>query len=337
MIRRSSILFLVLFLVGCEEQPADTKPVIKSVLSADHYRIKPRPPKQKPKPKVTIKEEPLTEEGFPDDDEDIASTLRAHKRLGEIRYKNHLAMSELKDLYKKELPKKTEYILEDEDYSSIGIETDEFTLPVNRDRLLTQDMVIPGILESGLNSQIPGRVNVVVYRDVLSPTMKYILLPAGTRIICDYAGLEKTGQTRLAINCHRIMRPDGSSAYLESGATGGDLSGQQGLIGKVDNRWFQQYGGAFIVATISALSQASTQWTRYESINQAASSFATESGKISSKLLEKNLDMRPIMTIKPATRVILKPFNDIRFIKPIPKGTQRIKKINKEKKQNEDI
>ena len=334
--RRSSILFLVLFLVGCEEEPTETRPVVRAVLSSEHYKIKPRPPKPKPKPKVIVKEEPLTEDGFPDDDEDIASTMQAHKRLGEIIYKNHQAVSDKEDIYKKEVPNKTEYILEDEDYSSIGIETDEFTLPVNRDRILTQDMVIPGILESGLNSQIPGRVNVVVYRDILSPTMKYILLPAGTRIICDYEGLEKTGQTRLAINCHRIIRPDGSSAYLQSGATGGDLSGQQGLIGKVDNRWFQQYGGAFIVATISALSQASTQWTRYESINQATASFATESGKISSKLLEKNLDMRPIMTIKPATRVILKPFNDIRFIKPIPKGAQRIKKIMKEKKQNED-
>lgn len=94
---------------------------------------------------------------------------------------------------------------------------------------------------------------VILDRDILSPTMKYVLLPAYTKFICSYTGLSKTGQTRIPLDCSRAIRPDGVNILL-TGMSGGDVSGKSGLIGKIDNRFMTQYGGAFLLAGISAMS-----------------------------------------------------------------------------------
>ena len=313
MLIRSSILILTLmFLVGCEEKPEKVKKPKKSVFTGQHYALRPEEP-EAPPPPPPPKPEPLTDDFFPDD-VDIKATARAINRLSKIRSKLR-KQNNTKEAPKKITTTKTIYSFKDKNYERIKVPTDKSSYPVDRDRILTKDMNINAILTEGINSQIAGRVIAQVDRLVLSPSKKYILLPAGTKIICMYEGLQKTGQTRLALNCKQLIRPDGSSVVLSS-VEGADMSGKQGLIGKIDNRLFQQYGGAFLVSAISALAQASSDRFTNPSISNTASAFSQEFGKITSKTIEKYLDLRPIITIEAGAKIVLKPMQDITFIEP---------------------
>jgi type IV secretory pathway VirB10-like protein len=321
---RSSILILILLLVGCEQEPQKVKQPKKSVFTGQHYALQPEEP-EAPPPPPPPKPEPLTDDFFPDD-RDIEATQKAINRLSKIRARLR-EQNNIVDAPRKTITTKTIYSFKDKDYGRIKVPTDKSSYPVDRDRILTKDMNINAILTEGINSQIAGRVIAQVDRLVLSPSKKYILLPAGTKIICMYEGLAKTGQTRLALNCKQLIRPDGTSVVLSS-VEGADMSGKQGLIGRIDNRLFQQYGGAFLVSSISALAQASSDRFANPSISNSASAFSQEFSKITAKTIEKYLDLRPIITIEAGAKIILKPMQDITFIEP--------EKITQHEEQHED-
>ncbi len=316
---RVTLILLLVFFGGCKERDskkpvADTK---VSKINRDVYYIPPKPkPKKKPAKIIAPPPEPpLTEDDLMNNDIDAVLTIKAAQRLGnmrkrayEVKMVRNAAAKEIKPEVKKS------YHLQDKkyDYATLKLERDVASLPVNRDRVLTSERVIPAILAEGINSQSPGKVTVVVDRAILSPTLKYILLPVYTKITCQYKGLQKTGQTRLVLTCNELMRPDGSRAKLNA-VSAGDMSGKEGLIGDVDNRVWQQYGGSLLVATISALGSIASNGLSDAVTGQIINHQANEFSKISTKILEKNLDLRPVMRIEAGTRIILKPTRDIVF------------------------
>jgi type IV secretory pathway VirB10-like protein len=210
------------------------------------------------------------------------------------------------------------YIFKDDNYNKLNIGSNLFTFPVDRDRMLTREIHIGGILEDSINSQIPGRVRILIDQDVLNVSMKKILFPYYTRVVCDYEGLARTGQTRLLVNCSEIIRPDGSRVRMKATRIG-DVAGNNGLIGKVDNRIWQMYSSAFLVASITALAQVSESRIKNDAIAQKTNDLSNQFGQITSKILEKNTDLRPVMRIEAGTRVILKPEKDFVFPEPIVK------------------
>ena len=332
MLGKILMVLIIMLLVGCKEDKPKGKKVSKPKANPEHYKIAPRK-KEKPKPKIVVKlpPKPVIDDFFPEDDKHIEWSLNAANRLGDIRQIHKDKLLKESDTKSDVVKEKLLYIMEEEDYKSINLAYDEFSYPVRRDTILTKDAIIPAVLEKGINSQISGRVTAKIYRNVYSHTMKYILLPAGSKIICDYEGVTKTGQSRLKVVCTEIIRPDGAIVALKKGGmNAGDMAGRQGLIGKVDNRTFEQYGGAFIMATISALAQTAGNLTTNATVSPIASQFSNDMGRITSKTIEKNLDLRPVISIEAGTKVLLQPLNNLYFRKPelIQQYKERTKDAN---------
>jgi type IV secretion system protein VirB10 len=240
--------------------------------------------------------------------EQQAKQLRG-KRLNSQRQK---VQNELKD------SKSVQYRLQDEDYQQWEnpLPEDKSTFPVDRSRILTADMRIGAILEDNINSQIPGRVIVIIDRDIFSPNGRFILLPAYTRVICGYEGLEQTGDTRLPLVCTRAIRPDGVSLLLTD-SIASDQMGRTGLIGKVDNRTFERYGAAFIISGISALGQNSVQPNQSPWVQNSVNTFSNNLSQVTLEAIKKNVDLRPIISIAAGTRIQIIPQTDIVFRKPL--------------------
>lgn len=184
------------------------------------------------------------------------------------------------------------------------------TLPVDRSRILTADMRIPAILEDAVNSQVGGRMMALVERDVYSPNGKHILLPAYTKIICHYTPLEAVGQSRLAVNCSRLIRPDGLSIALKD-SPAADQAGRMGLIGDLDQRLWERYGAAFIIAGISALSQAGANVAKNQTLNASANQLSQNIGQITADVMEQTLDLAPILSIPAGAHIHIIPAIDI--------------------------
>ena len=124
---------------------------------------------------------------------------------------------------------------------------------------VTQGTMIPAVLETAINTDVPGYVRAVVSQDVRSFDGTRILVPRSSRLIGQYQSGLQAGQKRAYVIWTRLIRPDGVSVALASPGTAFDGSG--GLPGKVDNHFFQRFGSAILMSVIGGLSAAASSGT----------------------------------------------------------------------------
>lgn len=119
----------------------------------------------------------------------------------------------------------------------------------NLDRLVPQGAIIGAVLETALNTDLPGYARAVVSRDVLSFDGSAVMIPAGSRVIGEYNSGVAQGASRVFIVWSRLIRPDGVSIALASPAI--DDLGRGGLAGKVNRHFFQRFGGAILTSVLT--------------------------------------------------------------------------------------
>ncbi len=114
---------------------------------------------------------------------------------------------------------------------------------------ITQGATIPAVLETAVNSDLPGYTRAVVSRDVRSFDGKAVLIPRGSRLIGQYRSALSMGQSRVFIIWTRVIRPDGVSVQI--GSPGEDALGRGGLTGEVDSHFFTRFGGAVLLSVLN--------------------------------------------------------------------------------------
>ncbi len=100
---------------------------------------------------------------------------------------------------------------------------------------IAQGKMLNAILETAINTEIPGSVRAIVSRDVYGELGNEILIPKGSRLYGSYSSEIKRGQGRVQINWSRLIRPDGVSLNISFAAS--DQFGRAGISGDVDNRY----------------------------------------------------------------------------------------------------
>jgi type IV secretion system protein VirB10 len=134
-----------------------------------------------------------------------------------------------------------------------GVETSRATKNRRIDALVAQGTIIRGVLETAIQSDLPGMVRAVTTEDVWSFDGRRVLVPSGTRLIGEYKSGLATGQTRVFIVWTRILRSDGVSVQL--GSIGTDDLGRSGLTGEVDRHYFERFGSAILLSIVGGGSQ----------------------------------------------------------------------------------
>jgi len=296
-------LLTLIFLSGCDEETVKKEETPVVIVDKQVKEVTQTPVYVPPiEPEIVI-EMPAINEGLKEIE---AKRLRGFR---EAKFKN---------AFKKKNSKKEKHLkLTDEDYRQwdSSFPEDKSTYPVDRSRILTEDTIINAILEREINSQVPGKTVAIIDRDILSPNGKNILLPAYTKIICHYEALSQTGDTRLPVNCTRAIRPDGVSIIL-SGAIAADQMGRVGLIGEVDNRTFERYGAAFIMSAISALAQSGVNPDKQSWVVNSSTILSNNLGQVTSEVIKQNIDLRPIISIKAGSKIMIVLQSDIVLRKP---------------------
>ena len=121
---------------------------------------------------------------------------------------------------------------------------------------VTQGTLIPAVLETAIDTDVPGFVRAVVSQDVRSYDGTRVLVPRSSRLIGQYQSGLQQGQKRAYVIWTRLIRPDGVSVDLASPAT--DFSGKGGLPGKVDSHFFERFGSAMLLSVIGGISSIAT-------------------------------------------------------------------------------
>lgn len=197
----------------------------------------------------------------------------------------------------------------------------ESGLPVDNERIVAADRYISGILETGINSQhdsgAGGTAIIQTSRDVFGYHGRKVLIPKGSRLICDYQGPGKQGETRIGFTCSRILMGGHRAEILQLASPVGDPQGHGGVAGEVDNRFWEKYGTAFLLAGISAsvrIATASATTSNTDSTavvaDKGSEELSQKLGEITASILEQTVNLAPIITIAQGTRVQIRPAKD---------------------------
>ena len=125
---------------------------------------------------------------------------------------------------------------------AVRIANSSYTVP--------QGAIIAGVLETAINSDLPGYVRAVVSRDVMGFDGRRVLIPSGSRLIGQYRSGLAAGQSRAFIVWTRLTRPDGVTVSLGSPVT--DPLGRAGLGGKVDSHFLKRFGSALLLSVVQS-------------------------------------------------------------------------------------
>lgn len=206
--------------------------------------------------------------------------------------------------------------------------TEEWTLKHSRTQgarfELKTGSVIPGIMLSGINSDLPGQLIGQVAQNVYdSATGHHLLLPQGSRMIGMYDSRVVAGQSRVLVAWNRIVFPDGSAITLGS-MPGTDMAGYSGFSDKTDNHYLRTFGSAAIMSLISGVSAFAADTFKSDTAqndkpslqDELGSALSGELGKSSQRLLQKNLNVQPTLTIRPGYRFNMVVRKDIVFDSP---------------------
>jgi type IV secretory pathway VirB10-like protein len=121
---------------------------------------------------------------------------------------------------------------------------------------IIQGEVIPAVLDTALNSDLPGYARATVTRDVRGFDGSSILVPSGSRLIGQYRSGVALGQSRAFLIWTRLIRPDGASIDLAAPATDG--LGRGGLTGEVDHPFLERFGGGILLSLLNIGANAIT-------------------------------------------------------------------------------
>jgi type IV secretion system protein VirB10 len=181
--------------------------------------------------------------------------------------------------------------------------------PAGSPYTLRAGTVIPGVLITGINSELPGEIVAQVSRNVYDSRFQRVaLIPKGSRLIGTYDNQVAAGQGRLLVAWIRLLLPDGRSTRLP-GLPLTDSQGQSGAEGSVDNHWRRVFGNALMLSAIGAgvqLSQpAQASVLSAPSPGQvAAGAVGQELSGVALEILRRGMNVSPTISIPPG-----QPFN----------------------------
>ena len=137
----------------------------------------------------------------------------------------------------------------------VGGTTARATAGIDPKTTVTQGTLIPAVLETAIDTDVPGYVRAVVSADVRSFDGSRVLVPRSSRLIGQYKSGLQAGQKRAYVIWTRLIRPDGVSVNIASPAIA--FSGETGLGGKVNTHFFERFGSAMLLSVIGGLSAVS--------------------------------------------------------------------------------
>lgn len=178
--------------------------------------------------------------------------------------------------------------------------------------------VIAAALVTGLNSDLPGAVIAQVSQPVYDTvTGEHLLIPQGARLIGGYDNRVRYGDRRMLLSWERLILPNGWSIDLRA-MPAADASGAAGLEDRTDNHLDRLAVAIGLSAVLSVIANESEgeeeQGSLSQSVGDAAAQQAAQSG---ARIVERELDVRPTLTVRPGAPVRVLVTRDI-VLRPYP-------------------
>lgn len=190
----------------------------------------------------------------------------------------------------------------------------------NRYLTLAKGTFINCILETKVDTTVPGMTSCRIPENLYSMDGRTVLVEAGSRVFGEYRGSLAQGQDRVFVLWTQIHTPHGVVVNLDSPGT--DPLGGAGHGGEVDYHWWQRFGNAllfsliddsFNFATMKASERSdgvSYYTTSQDSMSELISEAMKQTGQIPPTIhinqgtrigifTARNIDMSSVYELKP--------------------------------------
>lgn len=196
---------------------------------------------------------------------------------------------------------------------------------------IAQGKMISAILETAINTEMPGAVRAVVSRDIFGESGNKILIPRGSRLYGAYSSSILRGQARVQIGWTRLIRPDGVS--LNINFTVSDQFGRAGIPGDVDNRYSSVISNSLLTSILTVGGVAAAQklinnnanstttvnqnqgitTTTTNATNQAVYDVTKTILDTIGQIITNSIDLNPVIRIPQGTKVTVIVNSDIKI------------------------
>lgn len=185
-------------------------------------------------------------------------------------------------------------------------------------RVVAEGKLIHGVLETAINTDLPGNIRAIVSRDIFPEAGRHAIIPKGSRLIGRYNSSILGGQKRVYVIWTRVIRPDGVDVMLNSPLVDG--IGQAGVAGQVDTKFSEIFSRAILtsVVTISVAAIADevngddvstttntdgSTTTNGNATNQATIDASERVGSIAEAYLRRFINVQPTILVDQGTPV----------------------------------
>lgn len=183
---------------------------------------------------------------------------------------------------------------------------------VNPGHTVVQGTMIQAVLETALDSTLPGVIRAVISEDVHSFDGTRVLIPRGAQLIGRYRSEVALAQSRVMIGWDRIILPDNQTVQIS--AFGGDEIGRSGVTGDVDTRFGQRFGSAALISLIGAVPAVAAAGISDETASDAASDVATDLRDASRSVMQDYLSIRPVIRVPQGARITVMVDRDLEIL-----------------------
>ena len=182
----------------------------------------------------------------------------------------------------------------------------------DRNFLLAKGAALDCVLETAMDSSLPGLVTCRLSRDVWSDNGRVLLMEKGSQAVGEYQGGMRQGLSRLFVLWTRIKTPGGIVISLDS--PGADTLGRSGYAGHVNSHFWQRFGAAilmsFIKDSMTIIANSAGSGTNNTHIYGSSDSGAA---RIIEKMLESTVNMAPTLVINAGESIRIMVARDLDF------------------------
>ena len=171
----------------------------------------------------------------------------------------------------------------------------------NPSNTVIQGTMIQAVMETALDSSLPGQTRAIISEDVFSYDGSRLLIPRGSRLIGRYRSGIEIAQRRVTIAWDRIILPDNQTVQISS--FGGDELGRSGVTGFVDTRFDERFGSAALISLISAAPSAAAAQVEDDTAAEVLEDVGDDLADATDSVIGEYLSIGPVIYIDQGARV----------------------------------
>lgn len=171
----------------------------------------------------------------------------------------------------------------------------------NPSNTVIQGTMIQAVMETALDSSLPGQTRAIISEDVFSYDGSRLLIPRGSRLIGRYRSGIEVAQRRVTIAWDRIILP--TDQTIQISGFGGDALGRSGVTGFIDTRFTQRFGSAALISIISATPSVAAAQVEDETTEDVLEDVGDDLADATDSVIGEYLSIGPVIHVDQGARV----------------------------------